>query len=151
METIQYTPIGVVHSPFHAELGMPIQSIVAEDVIGTVALEPAYAPGLQDIEPFSYLFLLCHLHRASGRALVVTPFLDDQPHGVFATRSPKRPNPISLSIVKLLRVAGCVLHVAGLDIKPYVPRFDVRETDGIGWYAGQLQKLATVRADDRFR
>jgi len=160
MDTIQYTPIGVVHSPFREELGMPIQSIVAEDVIGTVELEPAYAPGLQDIEPFSYLFLLCHLHRAVGRALVVTPFLDDQPHGVFATRSPKRPNPISLSIVKLLQVEGCVLHVAGLDlidgrpvldIKPYVPRFDARGANGIGWYADQLHRLATVRADDRFR
>src|SRR5262245_53873989 len=130
MDAIHYTPIGVVRSPYREEVGMPIQSIVAEDVVGTVELDPAYADGLQDIAAFSHLFLLCHLHRAKGRALVVTPFLDDQPHGVFATRSPKRPNPISLSIVRLLRVEGYLLHVEGLDvidgtpvldIKPYVP------------------------------
>jgi tRNA-Thr(GGU) m(6)t(6)A37 methyltransferase TsaA len=160
METIQYTPIGVVHSPFREEEGMPIQSIVAENVIGAIELEPAYTPGLQDIEAFSHLFLLCHLHRASKRALIVTPFLDEQPHGVFATRSPKRPNPISLSIVGLLGVEGCLLHVEGLDlidgtpvldIKPYVPRFDVRETEQIGWYATRLDHLDQVRADGRFR
>ena len=160
MDAIHYTPIGVIRSPFREEQGMPIQSIVAEDVVGTVELESAYAPGLQDVEGFSHLFLLCHLHRATGRALVVTPFLDEQPHGVFATRSPKRPNPISLSIVRLLQIEGCTLHVAGLDlidgtpvldIKPYVPRFDVRTTDAIGWYAAQLHKLAHVRSDDRFQ
>jgi tRNA-Thr(GGU) m(6)t(6)A37 methyltransferase TsaA len=168
MESIQYTPIGVVHSPFREDAGMPIQSIVAEQVAGTVELEPAYAPGLQDIEAFSHLFLLCHLHRApvesvanpSSRALLVTPFLDDQPHGVFATRSPRRPNPIGLSIVRLVRVEGCLLHVEGLDlidgtpvldIKPYVPRFDVRETEQIGWYATRLAQLDQIRADGRFR
>lgn len=159
MELIQYQPIGVIRSPFLAEEGMPIQSIVAEDVVGTVELDTAYAPGLQDVAEFSHLFLLCHLHRATGRALVVTPFLDEQAHGVFATRSPKRPNPISLSIVRLLRIEGTTLHVVGLDlidgtpvldIKPYVPRFDVRITDAIGWYAAQLHKLAHVRADGRF-
>lgn len=160
MDAIHYTPIGVIRSPFREEQGMPIQSIVADDGIGTVELEASYAPGLLDLEGFSHLFLLCHLHRATGRALVVTPFLDEEPHGVFATRSPKRPNPISLSIVRLLQIEGCTLHVAGLDlidgtpvldIKPYVPRFDVRTTEAIGWYATQLHKLAHVRADDRFR
>jgi tRNA-Thr(GGU) m(6)t(6)A37 methyltransferase TsaA len=159
LDTIHYTPIGVVRSPFREEVGMPIQSTVAEDVIGTVELQPAYTAGLQDVAAFSHLFLLCHLHRAKGLALIVTPFLDDQPHGIFATRSPKRPNPISLSIVRLLRVDGCTLHVAGLDVidgtpvldlKPYIPRFDVRETEQIGWYAGRLQHLNEVRADGRF-
>ena len=160
MEPIHYTPIGLIRSPYHQEEGMPIQSIVAEDVPGAVELEPEFVPGLQDIAAFSHLFLLCHLHRAVGRALIVTPFLDDQPHGVFATRSPKRPNPISLSIVRLLRVEGSTLHVQGLDlidgtpvldIKPYVPRFDVRETEQIGWYRDRLEHLADVRADGRFR
>ncbi|MFN8446830.1 MAG: tRNA (N6-threonylcarbamoyladenosine(37)-N6)-methyltransferase TrmO [Caldilineaceae bacterium] len=160
LDPIQYTPIGIVHSPFQEEEGMPIQSIVAEDVVGSVEVDPAYAEGLQDIAGFSHLFLLCHLHRASRRALVVTPCLDEQPHGVFATRSPKRPNPIGLSIVQLLRVEGCLLHVAGLDlldgtpvldIKPYIPRFDSRETEQIGWFATRLHHLHKVRADGRFR
>lgn len=160
MESITYTPIGVIRSPFRTEEGMPIQSIVAEDAVGTVELDPTYEAGLQDLAAFSHIFLLCHLHRASGRALVVTPFLDDQPHGVFATRSPKRPNPISLSIVRLLRVEGSILHVQGLDlvddtpvldIKPYVPRFDVRETTQIGWYENRLDNLHEVRSDGRFR
>lgn len=94
-----------------------------------------------------------------GTALTVTPFLDDQLHGVFATRSPRRPNSIGIPIVRLLRVGGPVLHVLdldvidrtpALDIKLYVPKFDVRETDRIGWYEGKVRQEHAVKSDGRF-
>ena len=160
MNPIAFTPIGVVRSPFTSEVGMPIQSVAAESVEGHIELDPAYAPGLADLEGFSHLWLLCYLHRSKESALVVTPFLDDQPHGVFATRSPRRPNPISISIVRLLRVEGHVLHVVDLDlidgtpvldIKPYVPTFDVRDTTRIGWYEGKVERVHNVRSDGRFQ
>jgi len=160
MEPITFTPIGVVRSPFVSAVGMPIQTIAAEGVEGSIELDPAYAPGLADVAAFSHVWLLCHLHQAWEPALVVTPFLDDQPHGVFATRSPRRPNPISLSIVRLLRVEGHILHVVDLDlidgtpvldIKPYVPTFDARDTTAIGWYTGKVQRVHDVRSDGRFQ
>ena len=90
----------------------------------------------------------------------MTPFLDDRPHGVFATRSPARPNPIGLSAVRLVGDHGSNLEILDvdmvdgtplLDIKPYVPAFDERDEVRIGWYAGRLGGLAEARADDRFR
>lgn len=160
METACYRPIAVVRSPFTDEAGMPIQSVTAEGIEGQVEVFPEYAEGLADLGGFSHLILLCHLHRVRGSALKVKPFLDTQERGVFATRSPKRPNPIGLTIVRLHRVQDTVLHISELDvldgtpvldIKPYVPRFDVRESEKIGWVAGQLGKLETTRSDDRFK
>jgi tRNA-Thr(GGU) m(6)t(6)A37 methyltransferase TsaA len=115
--------------------------------------------GLQDIEGFSHLILLYHLHLIQEPSLVVTPFLDDQPHGVFATCSPKRPNPIGLSIVRLVRVDGGTLHIEDvdmvdgtplLDLKPYVPTFDIREAASIGWFGKNIDQVYEVRADQRF-
>ncbi|MGE3861870.1 MAG: TrmO family methyltransferase, partial [Burkholderiaceae bacterium] len=97
------------------------------------------------------------LHRAQEK-LEVVPFLDDRSHGVFATRAPARPNRIGLSIVQLQSVQGRVLHFTGndmldrtpvLDIKPYVPRFDVRQTDRIGWFAARVDAVTRTRSDDR--
>jgi tRNA-Thr(GGU) m(6)t(6)A37 methyltransferase TsaA len=138
---------------------MPIQSAAAKGVAGWIELEPAFQAGLQDINGFSHLLLVYHLHLAEAASLTVTPFLDDQPHGIFATRSPKRPNPIGLSIVRLIRAEGWTLHIEEvdvvdgtplLDIKPYVPAFDVRETEQIGWFANYIHRLPHARADDRF-
>ena len=143
MNTIAFTPIGVVHTPYTQIAGMPIQSVAAQHVAGTVELEPAFAGGLKDIEGFSHLWLFVYFHRSEGFALEVTPFMDDRPHGVFATRSPMRPNPIGLTVVELLRRDGRRLHVRGvdmldgtpiLDIKPYlssVPQESLRR----GWLA----------------
>jgi tRNA (Thr-GGU) A37 N-methylase len=97
MEVVTYQPIGVVRSPFTTLEGMPLQTVAAQGVQGSVELEPAYAAGLTDLVDFSHLILLTHLHQMSGYSLEVTPYLDDQPHGLFATRSPGRPNPIGLS------------------------------------------------------
>lgn len=159
MTPICYTPIGLIRTSFTAEVGMPIQAVAASDSRGYIDLDPAYLPGLRDLTGFSHLILLYHLHLVRGSALEVTPFLDEQPHGIFATRSPKRPNPIGLSTVRLLGIDGTMLHIADidvvdgtplLDIKPYIPHFDDRAGAVIGWFAPQIERVATVRADGRF-
>lgn len=160
MDEVRYEPIGVVRSPFTETTGMPIQGVAAEDVAGRVEILPAYRDGLRDIEGFSHLILLYHLHLSWGPELTVTPFLDDEPRGVFATRSPRRPNPIGLSTVRLVGVDGSTLHIEDvdivdgtplLDIKPYVPHFDDREGARIGWFEGKVGRVHNVRADERFR
>jgi tRNA-Thr(GGU) m(6)t(6)A37 methyltransferase TsaA len=160
MDPICYTPIGVIHSPFTDVAGMPLQSAAARGVPGRIELLSDYADGTQDLDGFSHLWLLYHLHRITGFSLTLTPFLDDQPHGVFATRSPKRPNPIGLSVVRLVHAERSTLHIEDvdvldgtplLDIKPYLPDFDVREAERIGWFAGKIHRVSTVRSDDRFR
>ena len=107
---IGYRPIGVIRSPFTDIKGMPIQPPGASGIRGTVEVFPEFAEGLKDLEGFSHIILLYHFHRAQGAELVVTPFMDCQPNGVFATRAPKRPNPIGLSIVKLLSIAEPPVH-----------------------------------------
>ena len=160
MRTVTYKPIGVVHSPYKDVVGMPIQPVGAEDVRGTVEVEPEYAAGLKDIEDFSHIFLIYHLHLSEGYSLEVKPFLDDKFHGVFATRVPKRPNAIGMSVVRLMKVEGSIIHVADvdivdgtplLDLKPYVPEFDVRRTKRIGWFSSVKRGVHDVRADARFK
>jgi tRNA (adenine37-N6)-methyltransferase len=160
MQTITYTPIGVVRSPFATLAGMPIQTVAAAGIAATIELDPSYAAGLADIDQFSHLLVISHLHLMQGYALTVTPFMDTQPHGVFATRSPRRPNPIGLSIVRLVRIEGATLHIEEvdlvdgtpvLDIKPYVPQLDDRAAERIGWFAENVHKVYEVRADDRIR
>ena len=135
-------PIGVVHTPFAELRGMPIQPAFSQ-AVGRVEVLPEYAEGLQDLEAFSHVILIYALHRAEGYALRVKPYLDDEARGLFATRHPCRPNPIGLSTVRLLGRHGAVLDVAGidvldgtplLDIKPYVPDFDVKTDARAGWY-----------------
>lgn len=159
MGEIHFTPIGLIHSPFDKPEGMPIQAAAAAQVQGSVEVDPAYAEGLADIAGFSHLILLYQFHRARAAQLTVVPFLDKQPHGVFATRAPARPNPIGLSVVRLLKVEGCRLEVEGvdvldgtplLDIKPYVPAFDVYPADRIGWFAANIGNAGATRADSRF-
>jgi tRNA (adenine37-N6)-methyltransferase len=156
---VVYRPIGVVRSPFTQFDGMPLQSVAAADVEGTIEIDPDLAAGLQDVAAFSHLIVISHLHRGAPGGLVVVPFLDDTPRGVFATRSPRHPNPIGLSVVRLLAVEGTVLRVAGLDLldgtpvldlKPYVPEFDNVAADRIGWFEGRAADVHHKRADSRF-
>ncbi|WP_326539151.1 tRNA (N6-threonylcarbamoyladenosine(37)-N6)-methyltransferase TrmO [Pseudorhodoferax sp.] len=151
-------PIGVVRSRFAVPEGVPIQTAGAPQEAGRIEVAPAYAAGLRDIEGFEYLIVLTHLHLCRQERLEVVPFLDDRSHGVFATRAPARPNRIGLSIVRLESVVGACLHFTGndmvdgtpvLDIKPYVPRFDVRQTERVGWFAERLADLDAARADGR--
>jgi tRNA-Thr(GGU) m(6)t(6)A37 methyltransferase TsaA len=159
MRTVTYKQIGIIHSAIKQTVGAPIQTASAKNIEGTVELFPKYAHGLKDVAGFSHLILLYHFHLARKTSLVVTPFLDSEKRGVFATRSPARPNPIGLSIVRLKSIRNGVLHVQELDvvdgtplldIKPYVPRIDVRKTMKIGWYKNNIHKLQRTGADRRF-
>jgi tRNA-Thr(GGU) m(6)t(6)A37 methyltransferase TsaA len=157
---ITYHPIGVAHTPFKKVEGMPIQPAGAAGVQGTIEILPEFSKGLHDLEGFSHLILLYHFHQVQEASLTVTPFLDNRPHGVFATRAPKRPNPIGLSIVRLLRREGNILHVENvdlldgtpvLDVKPYVPEFDHHPVERVGWLAQAKGKVHHKKSDGRFR
>ncbi len=157
---ISYRPIGIIHSPFADIEGMPIQPTGASGVRGTVEVRPEFTAGLKDLEGFSHIILLYHFHQVQEAKLVVTPFMDSQPHGVFATRAPKRPNPIGLSIVKLLGIEDNILHIENvdvldgtplLDIKPYVPDFDRPPADRVGWLEQAKGRVQSKRSDGRFR
>jgi tRNA-Thr(GGU) m(6)t(6)A37 methyltransferase TsaA len=135
-------PIGVIHSPFNDTRGMPIQPS-RSSARGQAEVYPAYVDGLRDLDGFSHIILLYVFHRSQDYTLMVTPFLDDQERGLFATRYPARPNPIGLSIVRLFSIHDHVLEIEGadmldgtplLDIKPYVPDFDAQTDVRTGWY-----------------
>jgi len=154
---IEYQPIGIVNSPFTTTEGMPIQPLRAERALGSVVVDPEYAEGLTDLEGFSHIILLCHLHRARPYQLKVVPFLDTVARGLFSTRAPSRPNPIGLSLVRLLEIDGNTLKIADLDlldgtplldIKPYVGEFDVRSGTRFGWL--QNAHDCHVTSDGRF-
>lgn len=139
---VTFRPIGIVRSEHRSERHTPIQPVCAEGCAGRVEILDEYADGLEDIEGFSHIHLLCHLDRAGPARLKVVPFLDDLPHGIFATRSPWRPNALGLSLVRLVRREGATLFIDEvdildgtplLDIKPYVARFDAREGARCGW------------------
>ena len=141
MEFVMH-PIGVIHSPFTDKGKTPIQS-ARSNTIGTVEIYSDFVNGLSDVNGFSHLILVYIFHRSSGYKLRVKPFLDNQLRGLFATRHPRRPNPIGISIVRLLRCQDTVLEIEGvdvldntplLDIKPYVPDFDERSGVRAGWY-----------------
>lgn len=155
-----FRSIGVIHTPFKDLAAMPIQPTSHTSGPGTVEVFPEFAAGLQDLEGFSHIYLLYYLHKVRQYRLIVTPFLDNQPRGVFATRAPSRPNPIGLSLVELVRVEDNLLLVEGvdvlnetplLDIKPYVPEFEGTDDVRIGWLAQARGRIRDQRADDRFR
>ena len=104
MSEVVYRPIGVVHSPFKVPQDVPIQSVAAEGVIGSVEVAREYVEGLRDVEGFSHLILIYHCHLAQKHSLLVRPFLDERLHGVFPTRAPSRPNPIGVSVVRLTKI-----------------------------------------------
>ncbi|WP_236614610.1 tRNA (N6-threonylcarbamoyladenosine(37)-N6)-methyltransferase TrmO [Sporomusa ovata] len=156
---IYYKPIGVIQSPFKEPKGTPIQPTAARDVEGIIEVYPDYREGLKDIEGFSHLILLYHLHLVKESGLLVKPFLGNELHGIFATRSPGRPNSIGFSVVRLINVEGNKLCIRDvdiidgtplLDIKPYVAEFDARRDVKAGWFEQNMHKLATTRDDGRF-
>jgi tRNA-Thr(GGU) m(6)t(6)A37 methyltransferase TsaA len=147
----------LIHTPFRRSEGTPIQGAVANGAQGVVELFPEFTPGLRDLADFERLWLIYVLDRASAAQLIVRPYLDNQEHGIFATRSPARPNHIGLSAVRLLEVDQNRLLIADvdmldgtplLDIKPYVPAFDHFEVTRTGWYADKSAK--GILADARF-
>jgi tRNA-Thr(GGU) m(6)t(6)A37 methyltransferase TsaA len=157
---IQMKPIGIIHSPFSDPKGMPIQPAAAAGVRGRIVLDPEWEAGLKDLPGFSHLVLIYLFHRTRGTELLVKPFLDEELRGVFATRAPRRPNPIGLSVVKLIGIEGNLLEIEDvdvldgtplLDIKPFVPQFDSPGEVRVGWLTGKLDSVQGKEADDRFQ
>ncbi|HPG53850.1 MAG TPA: tRNA (N6-threonylcarbamoyladenosine(37)-N6)-methyltransferase TrmO [Smithellaceae bacterium] len=139
---IIYRQIGVIHSEHTVAEKTPIQPVYARCCKGQVRVFGEYTEGLRDLEGFSHIYLLYHFHQAPPVQLLVKPFLQDAERGVFATRAPCRPNAIGLSIVKLMKREGNILHVEDvdildgtplLDIKPYTAKFDLRDVTKSGW------------------
>jgi tRNA-Thr(GGU) m(6)t(6)A37 methyltransferase TsaA len=159
MEQIVYEPIGTIHTPFKELRGMPIQPSGAKDVEGWVDVEPRYEEALTDLEGFSHIFLIYHLHESHGYSLRVVPFLDTVRRGLFSTRAPRRPNPIGLSVVRLDRVEGNRVYVRDvdmldgtplLDIKPCVREFDIEGGIKIGWLEGKARRASDQKSGSRF-
>jgi len=156
---IEYHPIGLIHSPHKNLSGMPIQPSGAKGIQGFVEIYNEFSEGIKDLEGFSHIFLLYYFHKSKGFDLTVTPFLDKTPRGLFATRAPRRPNAIGLSIVKLISVEPNKLYIDDvdildgtplIDIKPYVPEFDYRPDSAIGWLEGCKNNSRQQKSDNRF-
>lgn len=154
--------IGTIESPFDEIEDMPIQPSGAAGVRGRIRLRREYIEGLADLDGFSHIIVLYHFNRVTRRELTVTPFLDPDPHGVFATRAPTRPNHIGLSVVKLLGVDGAFLEIEHvdmlnktpvLDIKPYIPLFDQpKGAVQVGWLEPkEKSSVEQHRSDLRFK
>lgn len=162
MKMIELEPIGIIRTPFKKIEGMPIQAIGAKGVRGELHVEEKFKEGLKDLEGFSHANILFHFHKVNGYDLIVEPFLDNEKRGIFATRSPKRPNPIGSSIVEINEVDDNVVHVSNvdildgtplLDIKPYVPHLweETVEDLRIGWFEDKHQNAKTKKSDGRFK
>ena len=157
---VELKPIGVIHSPFLELEGMPIQPAGARGVQGTVEVFQEYRAGLKDLDGFSHIVLLYIFHQSQGFNLHVVPYLDTEIRGVFATRAPRRPNAIGLSVVQLNMVQDRILHIENvdildgtplLDIKPYVPEFDAQFNVRTGWLENARQSVRHRKSDDRFK
>ena len=159
MDEVSFKPIGIIYSPFKRPEGTPIQPASSFGTKGEVIVYPEYQKGLKDLEGFSHIILIYYFHLVSNVKLLVKPYMDEDFHGVFATRAPARPNPIGISVVRLLKVEDNILHVENvdvvdgtplLDIKPYVPDFDGVHESKVGWLEKHLHKLKHTRDDGRF-
>ncbi|HMB30537.1 MAG TPA: tRNA (N6-threonylcarbamoyladenosine(37)-N6)-methyltransferase TrmO [Desulfohalobiaceae bacterium] len=157
---IHYQPIGRIRSPFQNIEGMPIQPTGAQGIQGRIEVKTEFTSALQDLEGFSYIILLYHLHQISKVEMIVTPFLDNQPHGTLSTRAPSRPNPIGHSVVKLISREENIIHIENvdilddtplLDIKPYVPKFDHHVVERMGWLEINQNKVQKTSSDSRFK
>jgi len=144
---MEIKPIGIILTPFTNKKDTPIQPKRSK-AIGRIKVFKEYTKGLSDIEAFSHILLIYRFHRSRGYELLVKPFLDTELRGLFATRYPRRPNQIGLSVVRLVKRTGSTLYVKGidvlngtplLDIKPFVPYFDEKEKIRIGWLTEKIK------------
>ena len=156
---IVFSPIGIIHSPYTKLEGMPIQPSAAKGIKGSVELNNEYKDALTHLDGFSHIYLIYCLHKVKSPKMLVKPFLEDQTHGLFATRAPTRPNPIGLSVVKLTSIVENVLQIENidildgtplLDIKPYVPDMDGVTDIRIGWLEKHRKNISTKKSDERF-
>ncbi len=155
---MEVTQIGTIHTPFKERKGTPVQPKMGKGIRGTINIFNQFTPGLKDLEGFSHVVLLYYFHLSEGYSLEVTPFLDERLRGLFATRAPKRPSPIGMSVVRLEKVEGNILHIVDIDIidgtplldlKPYVPAFDEDVDVRLGWLQDKLKNAEGKRADRR--
>ncbi len=156
---ITYSPIGIIHSPFKELTGMPIQPTSESSAAGHLEIYPEFADGLKDLAGFSHIYLLFHLHKSAPAKLHLKPFLDNEVRGVFSTRAPRRPNPIGLSLVEILRVEKNYVYIANidildgtplLDIKPYIPEFEEAKDIRVGWQGKAKGLVQKKKSDKRF-
>jgi tRNA-Thr(GGU) m(6)t(6)A37 methyltransferase TsaA len=157
--SIEFKVIGTVHSRFTQQKGTPIQGKMAPEETAEIEIYPDYAPGLKDLEGFDYVYVFFKFDRADKKKLLVRPYLDEVERGVFSTRSPLRPNPLGMTIVKLDKIVENRIFVSGvdildnspvIDIKPYIPDFDHNLPKKTGWYANKKNTSKKVLADNRF-
>jgi len=158
MEIVNYRPIGIIHSPFKEHVGIPRQAVGASEIKASIEIFAEFSEGLQDLDGFSHILVIFHMHMIKASRLKAYPPWDGQEHGVFATRSPYRPNPIGLSVVSLESIANNILHISGvdmadgspvLDIKPYIPDLNPTEDVRIGWLTDKVEGMNTSKSGDR--
>ena len=160
MEKFEFVPIGVLKTPYENKSGVPIQGVFDHNSSGEAEIFEEYEKGLLDIEGFSHIIIIYVFHLSHGYELVCKPYMEDELHGVFSMRAPRRPNPIGLSVVKLMRREGRILYLSEvdmlngtpiLDIKPFVPKFDSRDKTRMGWMEKTFRdKNHRKISDDRF-
>lgn len=159
MVEIHYKSIGMIHTPFEDTKNIPIQPSAAKGIRGYAELYPKYVRGLKDLGDFSHIILIYHFHLSRGYHLEVRPFLDENKRGVFATRAPRRPNNIGISVVKLTGIGNNIIHFENpdminntplLDIKPFIPDIDPDIKVKTGWLTEVKHKMAHHRSDGRF-
>lgn len=136
---IEYEPIGFVRSPYKNLKEIPNQPHYAKDITGQVEIFPEYEPGLKDLDGFSHLILVCHFHMSSEFRLQVVPSGETEIRGLFSTRSPNRPNPVGISIVRLKKIEKNILLISDLDILDGTPVIDLKP------YVREFEKLSDVR------
>jgi tRNA-Thr(GGU) m(6)t(6)A37 methyltransferase TsaA len=158
--SVTFEPIGLIHSPFQTLEDMPIQPTSEASKPGIAEIYPQFIEGLKDLEGFSHIYLIYHFHKAASCKLTVTPFLDTQARGLFATRAPRRPNPVGLSLVQLERIEDNRLYISRLDIldqtplldiKPYIPEFEPQHHVRIGWVEQIRGQIHSQKSDARFK
>lgn len=156
---ITYNPIGIIHSQFTKVEGMPIQPSGGTEFDGYVEIFEQFVEGLKDLDGFSHIFLIYHFHNSKGFSLMTKPFLDETPRGVFSTRSPKRPNPVGLSVVRVKSISDNIIYIKDMDIldgtplidiKPFVSDIDNRTEATRGWLDDKTLLFRVKRSDDRF-
>lgn len=156
---VEMKPIARLRTPFKTVEEMPIQSRLSS-AEGWIDLNAEYVQGLKDLEGFSHLILIYHFHKSERVDVQSSPFVDDAVHGIFAIRSPNRPNHLGMSVVELLRIEGHQVYFKGadmldgtplLDLKPYIPEFDSVQNARTGWMTQLKDRLKSARSDDRFK
>jgi tRNA-Thr(GGU) m(6)t(6)A37 methyltransferase TsaA len=159
-EKIIFQSIGIIHSPHQKLSDIPIQPVFSDGIKGTVEVDPEFAGGLMDLDEFSYIYLFYYFHQSQKTFLYVKPYLSEQEHGIFATRSPHRPNKLGMSLVRLTGIEGNILHVNDIDIldgtplidiKPYIRRFDSRENVRSGWQDAVSDDTAFFRGRRNYK